>query len=375
MGGSRAKLSLVIAILFVTAAVAIVPHGLDAQAWLVAQDDPVALADRALDRSFNAATATREITAALAADDADLAASFLDLAAERGVPVDGALAQRVAEANTTAAQARRAAGGFWRGLISGEPDDLATLAGTTAGDLFVFGDIRDAARESMHIAVGEPADHLVLGLACVGIAVTAGTYGTAGAAAPARVGLTVIKAARKTGRIGGRMAAWIGHSLREVVDVPAIRRAFASASITQPVLVVRAARDAVKIEKAGGLMHLVEDLGKVERKAGTRAALDGLKVVETPADMARVAKLAEKKGSKTRAILRLLGRGAIVLTLSLFDLAWWIFWAALMLLGFVSSAKATVERLTERHLARRKARRARALARQARVLAAVPAAA
>ena len=40
--------------------------------------------------------------------------------------------------------------------------------------------------------------------------------------------------------------------------------------------------------------------------------------------MARVAKLAEKKGSKTRAILKTLGRGAILLSLATFNLAAWI---------------------------------------------------
>ena len=44
--------------------------------------------------------------------------------------------------------------------------------------------------------------------------------------------------------------------------------------------------------------------------------------------MSRVAKLAEKKGGKTRAILRLLGRGAIALTAAAFDLALRVFGAA-----------------------------------------------
>ena len=71
---------------------------------------------------------------------------------------------------------------------------------------------------------GEKADELVLGLACVGLAVTAGTYATLGAGTPARVGLSVVKAARKTGRLGARMATWIGRSVREVVDWSSLRR-------------------------------------------------------------------------------------------------------------------------------------------------------
>ena len=67
-----------------------------------------------------------------------------------------------------------------------EPDDVVGLAGTVLGDLFVFGDIRDALREGGRYVSGQQADELLLGLACVGIAITAGTYASLGAAAPAR---------------------------------------------------------------------------------------------------------------------------------------------------------------------------------------------
>ncbi len=77
---------------------------------------------------------------------------------------------------------------------------------------------------------------------------------------------------------------------------------------------MRAAREAVKVEEAGGLVDLAENAGRVETKAGTQAALDSLAVAEEPQDMARLARLSAAKGGKTRAIIKLLGRAAIVLT-------------------------------------------------------------
>jgi hypothetical protein len=74
--------------------------------------------------------------------------------------------------------------------------------------------------------------------------------------------------------------------------------------------------------------------------------------------MARVAALAEKKGGKTRAILKTLGRGAIVLSVASFNLGLWVLSAILTLFAFVSSLKAAVERATLRHLARKRAQRA-----------------
>jgi hypothetical protein len=369
MYGPRIALPLGAAFACVIAALTIVPRGIEAEALLTVQDDPVRLADHALDRSFNADVARREIEAALKAHDADLAQSFLDLARDRNVPVDPALAARVEDANSSAAAAKRAATSFAQGFIVGEPQDFVGLAGTALGDLFVFGDIRDAVREGSRMASGEPADELVLGLAGVGIALTAGTYATLGAGTPARVGLSVLKAARKTGRMTADMSAYLGRTLREMVDWTALRRAVGNASVTEPATAARAVREAVKVEKSRDLVRMVGDVGRIQSKAGTQAALDGLKIAQGPRDVARIARLADVKGNRTRAILKMFGRGALFLAASAFNLAWWIFWALLTIVGFVTALKRTCERATERYCERRRARRLRALDRYAAMTA------
>jgi hypothetical protein len=314
-------------------------NALDQAQRLAAADDPVKITDRALDQVFTRAVAERESGAALAAGDIDLAQSFLDLSADREVAVDPALADKVKKAQTDAASATHTAGRFVKGLWTGAPTDLASLAGTAVGDLFVFGDLRDAAREGTHYLLGQPADPWILGLAGVGIAVTAGTYVSVGLGAPERIGLTLAKVARRTGRLN-------------------------------PLLAVRLARDAVKVEKAGGLVDLVGDVGRIESKAGTQTALDSLKIAQEPRDVSRLARLSAAKGGQTRAIIKLLGRGAIMLAVSAFDVATWMLWAALMLLGFASSCKTATERMTLRYLRWRKEHRERAAQLHAQTLAA-----
>ena len=318
-----------VAVLFAAAAFALIRGGIDARAHFAALAAyPVQISDQALGRVFNHDVAEREIQSALAVDDLDLAQSFVELAADRGVSVDPALLAQIKDAQAKAGSVTGVAGRFMRGLWTGEPTDAASLAGTAAGDLFVFGDIRDAAREGTRYLTGQKADLWILGLAGVGIAITAGTYATLGASAPARAGLTLVKAARRTGRLN-------------------------------PVLAVRVARDVVKVEEAGGLVELVGNVGRVETKAGTQAALDALRVAEGPEDVSRLSRLAAAKGTKMRAIVKLLGRAAIVLTAGAFDFALWMFWAAFMVLGFVCSCKAAVERATLRTIRWRKARRVR----------------
>ena len=364
----RVRLLAVAAVICGVAALALLPRAIEAGWLLAVQDDPAALADRKLARSFTGEVATREIEAALAANDAELAKSFVDLARDRNVTVAPELVVKVDAAVEKAGSALATAGQFTRGLIVGEPDDLVSLAGTAVGDLFVFGDVRDMVREGSRLASGQEVDHLILGLSAVGIAVTAGTYASLGTGAPARVGLSLVKAARKTGRISSRMAESVTRSLRSTVDWSAMRKAFASASLTETALAVRTAREAVKLNKTDNLLRLTRDVGSVQGKAGTRAALDGLRISDSPREMARVAKLAEKEGGKTRAILKLLGRGAIALTVAAFDLSLWLLWAALTVFGFIASAKGAVERATWRSLQRRKVRRAkRELAQQRRL--------
>jgi hypothetical protein len=300
-----------------------VPEGIHAARTIAAQDDPVWLSELALDKNFNASVAAREIEAALAAGDVELARSFVDLAAERDVAVPPALIAKTVEAERDAAMPSSKAASFARGFITGKPEDIASAAGMLTGDLFVFGDVRDVVREGWRGMRGEEVDTLVLGLAGTGLAVTAGLYASAGLAAPARAGLSVAKAARRGGHIGAPMVRLL------------------------------------KVEAREGLVHFVGNLGKVQSKAGLRGALDGLKVAEHPKDMAKLARLADAKGSKTRAIVKVLGRGAIVLTGALFDLALWVFWALLNLLAFCAACKRAVERMTLRHCARRRMKRLR----------------
>jgi hypothetical protein len=346
------------------AGIALLPRAIEAQRVLIEQSDPAVIADHALDGFFDAEVAAREIEAALAANDANLAKSFIELADERRVSLQPELVRKVEAEQAEAASAGSRAERFARGLIIGEPDDLVSLAGTAVGDLFVFGDIRDAVREGARWASGQDYDRLILGLSCVGLAITAGTYATLGTGAPARIGLSLVKAARRTGRLGAQLGDYLARGLRAAVDWSVLRKALARASLTEPAVAVRAARETVKVEKAGGLMTLMRDVGRVQTKAGAQAAFDGLRLAESPRDVARLAQLAESKGGKTRAILKLLGRGAIMLSLGAFNLVWWIVGAALTLFGFVSSAKGTVERATWRHLQRRKARRFAQMRRQ-----------
>jgi hypothetical protein len=346
-----------------TALVAVWPRAHEAASVLAAQDDPAELSDlqvnSALRNSKNINILTEQIEAALAAHDSGLASSFVDLAKAKSVSIPDELQQRVEGAVRDENTTSHFAGRFASGFVTGNADDVGSLSGTVAGDLFVFGDIRDVVRESKHLVMGEDTDRLVLGLATAGLAVTAATYVSVGGVAPLRAGLSLVKDARKVGRLGEGLTEWAGRSAREMVDTSMLQEAVSSAAVTRPTQTVSAITAAFRAEKAGALVRLAKDVGRVGEKAGARGALDTLKIAEGPEDVARAARLAEASGGKTRAILKLLGRGALLLAAGAFDLSIWVFGAIFALVSFLVSIKATTERLTQSWIDRGKRRRLR----------------
>jgi hypothetical protein len=357
----RSRIGRVLAVMMVSgAALAVLwPHARDAGAMLAAQDDPAQLSDLRLNSALrnNQSIIAEQIEAALAANDAGLADSFVELAKEKDISLPGELSQRVSDAVQEENSSSHFAKRFANGLVTGNADDVGSLSGTIAGDLFVFGDIRDVVRESKHLVMGEDTDHLVLGLATAGLAVTAATYASVGGVAPLRAGLTLVKDARKVGRLGEGLTEWAGRSARGMVDTPMLQNAVASGSVLRPGQTASAIKAAFHAEKAGALVRLAKDVGRVSEKAGARGALDTLRIAEGPQDVARAARLAESKGGQTRAILKILGRGALLLAAGAFDLSLWVFGALFALFGFLSSIKAATERATESWLRRKKARR------------------
>jgi len=344
------------------------PEGRDAAAILLSQDDPALLSELQIRKAVAGDTllVEREITAALKDGDVDLAQSFAHLALAQNLPVPMELLARVDEAAAQSRSVRHLAGRFSSGLLTGDTDDLASFSGTVAGDLFVFGDIRDVVVQGRHLALGEEVDGLVLGLAAVGLAVTAGTYASVGAASPARAGLTLLKGARKSARISAGLTDFARRSAVEMIDTGLLRRAVANVSVMRPVESFGAIKAAVRTEKAGLFVAAVKDVGRVSEKAGVRAGLDIVKVADNPKDLARAAKLAEGKGTQTRAILKVLGRSALFLAAGAFNLAGWVFSALVFLIGVIASIKSLTERITLALLrAARERRLRRALSAQA----------
>jgi hypothetical protein len=287
----------------IAAAFYVLPQGKRALDLNHAADDPARLADLQLAERFGSELARHEMAAALDRNDIELAESFAALAEERGIVVSEDLKVRLAEAQSPGMRSSRAAGNFGRGFITGETDGVAGLAGAATGDLIGWGDVRDLAREGWHALSGQDVNRLLVGMSAAGLAVTAWTYLSAGAAAPVREGLSVVKAAGRTERLGKGLVESVGRSIANG-----------------------------RVERVGVALA---DLGTIESKAGTRAALQGLREVEGLSEVSKLKQLANVKGRSTLAILKTLGRSAFVLGAAVVTVAAWILGALINLFFIV----------------------------------------
>lgn len=314
------------------------PAVVDAYGWVAAAEDPVALARRELAGVLAPERVGAEIAEALAAGDVDLARSFVALAEAEGVAVPPEARAALAAAESGRVWAGTKA--FARGAFLGDADGVSGMAGAFAADVIGVGDVRDLVREGWHAANDEPVDEILIGLSAVGLAVTGATWVMAGTPAPVRAGLTLVKATRKAGRLSAPLAAALGRTVGEVVDMAAARRGLVAAGRFDVSAAKAAARDAVRLERVAPLARLGDDVATLYGKAGVRAVDDALALARNPAEVGRFARLAEGFGEGTRATMKLLGRGAVLLGRSLAVLAGWFLAAAGWFLSLASAAAA-----------------------------------
>ncbi|AMJ60138.1 hypothetical protein [Bosea sp. PAMC 26642] len=312
---------LIMAIALVSVGAVVAP-----QAWrhwqiVAAADDPVALSQLRLDEALSPQRVMAEIDAAITARDSDLAASFVALAMERGIVIP---ADRHAAIRALAERAPvDAVEDFGHGLIAGDRDSGAAMAGAVAGDLIGFGDLRDLAAEGRKWLGGEAIDPTVLALAAGGLAISAATIASIGAALPARNGLSVVKAATKAKLLSPALTTSLARLTRDAVHRPALTASLAAAAKFDLAASRTAAGAILKPAALTRLTALGQDAGGLYARAGQRGLRQVLAVADDAGDIAKASKLAVAKGGSFRAVLKVLGRGALVLgALSMTAMGW-----------------------------------------------------
>lgn len=161
-----------------------------------------------------------------------------------------------------------------------------------------LGDLNALRRASVEIATGGDVDTLDAGLAVVGLGATAAVLVSGGSSATVKAGATLLRMARRIGSITPDLARLLRVPVRwsKVEDV-LTGRAGAEEMI-----------DAVALTRIRGLAG---DMGRVAAATSPAEALRLARVIDTPEDAARLARIAEAAGPRTGRSFMVLGKGRV----------------------------------------------------------------
>ena len=299
--------------------------------------DPLGHIDAEVAAALTPQRMVEEIDAALVAEDDDLATSFVSLAGERGFAVGQPQQDKITALR--AGSTWRSLRDFGSGLASGDGESGAAMTGALVGDVTGYGDLRDLYKEGSKVVAGDSADMLVVGLAAAGLALSAATWSSAGAALPARGGLTLVKATQKAGRLSKPLVATLSRAAASARDRQALATAVAAAGRLELAAAWRAAGGVLRPAALKTFTTLGADVASLYKTTGQRGARQALALAASGGEVTRAAKIAVAKGGKTRAILKLLGRGALVAVLFSWTAAGWVFSFVWYLLGLAMLAR------------------------------------
>jgi len=307
----------------------------DGATWLVerAEEQLDAVYTRALVRSATAEHLGDAMTRHLAVEPRNWVA--LDALAELAVAQNVTLSLDVQTALTTA---RAADHSFAAGSVNcaacaydlracGLGPELVCGVGV---NLTVAGDVLSLARETAAYLRGLPVDQVDVVLSFVGIGATALVVATGGTSYTLKAGTGFVKIAHRTGRLAPDVTRVFTRAFSDGVDWARLARGGKVA-------------DAARMDALRPALSLAEDLGAMQARLGTGAALHVLRQADTATDVRALTRATRALGPRSVAALEVLGKSRVLrLGLRWADEVWQMvagFGAALSALGGLVGAR------------------------------------
>ena len=260
-----------------------------------------------------------KVNASLTHGDIALAESYREIGIEQGYAFSDETEVNYHKSKTWRATALRNGWKGIKGCATGEGESLAHISGALTCDLMVYGDVRDLTIQTKNYFTGQEVDEFIFALSGIGLALTVGTYATGGGTAPAKLGVSVIKFAKATGRMTKRFTASLTRTTRAAVPFKTLTRNLSAVPYWQRIR--RFERSELQDEMATAfgksinkaelakLETIFDDLHAVEKTTGsTETVVRTLKLVDTPEDLAKLRRVSETAGGKTLAYADSLGK-------------------------------------------------------------------
>lgn len=253
---------------------------------------------------------TDEIKNAIKHSQFDDARMYLDIAESHQYDLDYSKYRlEIARKDTRLRKIATQVTSFAEGFFGGKGDNIAGVAGSVGADFTVVGDARDLYREYSKYEKGENVNELIVALSGAGIGLTALTIGTLGSAAPAKAGTSIIKVAAKSQRLTLRFQKQLLKHGRNIFDWQTFTRLSKQNKGFRNIRV--AAKQAYHPEAIKPLKNIAGQVNRIRKSSSTVDTIHLLKYVETTDDLRHLERVTVKYGSKSKGLMKLLGKGAL----------------------------------------------------------------
>lgn len=249
----------------------------------------------------------KEITEAIKVGRFEDARRYIDIAKQHGYGLYyDQYQQQLLEEDTNGRRIKDNVGSFVDGFVSGKGSSGAGVAGAITSDFTVVGDVRDLHREYNHYKAEEPVDKLVATLSGVGIGLTALTIGTIGSSAPAKVGVSVVKMAKKTRQLSAPFQKQLLSLGSKVFNWDNFIKVTKSGEGMKNVL--KAAKLSYHPKAIKPLSNVAGQVSQIRKSTSVSDTLHLLKYVDNTKDLRNLEKVTLKHGKKTKGYFLLLGK-------------------------------------------------------------------
>jgi hypothetical protein len=260
--------------------------------------------ERAIARQVTPAWLLPRLEAALDAGDDDETAMLSGLAQTHGIPLGPVMQARVNEALADPGVLERVADCAACAVDIRACESIGQIGACAIPfELTPLGDVNAVRRQSVAWLYGEDVDQIETGLALAGLAATGAVVVSGGGSYIVKSGVSMLRAARRTGALTPGFARALGEAADLPVNWSAVRSARPLDEITDPVRLAR-------------LTGMAEDLALIAGRTSPAEALVLLRHVESAEDAARLARTADALGPQTRVALEVLGPARVFRSLT-----------------------------------------------------------
>ncbi len=217
--------------------------------------------------------------------------------------------QYINERDTQLRKIKKNISHFSTGFMTGKGSDASGITGAMTSDFTVIGDVRDLYQQYQIHSKGDNVNRLIVGLAGVGIGLTAATYGSAGTASVAKVGTSTLKIAAKTGRLTKKFSAELVRVSGKIFDWRAFKQSVKHSNNLSDI--PRIAKKSFHPSALKPIQRMAKNIDNIRLNTSLPDTLHMLRYVESSDDLRRLEKFTLKHKHLSKGILSIVGRGAL----------------------------------------------------------------